>query len=94
MTEHQNINSPASSSSLSSTSATAAAVVAPEATRPWWREPVMWWVVGGPSLVVVASFITLGLALRYPDPVLQEQASAKAMQPAKEARNHAATGGK
>ncbi|MCV2354144.1 hypothetical protein LNV09_08185 [Paucibacter sp. B2R-40] len=91
MTEHQNINSSASSSASGSI---AAPTAAPEATRPWWREPVMWWVVGGPSLVVVASFITLGLALRYPDPVLQEQASAKAMQPAKEARNHAATGGK
>ncbi|WP_263571888.1 hypothetical protein [Roseateles oligotrophus] len=70
----------------------------PARTRPWWREPVMWLVVGGPSLVVVASFATLGLALSYPDPVLQEQAagnsSAKSMQPAKEARNHAATGGK
>ena len=66
-----------------------------ERTRAWWREPVMWLVVGGPSLVVVASFATLGLALHYPDPVLQEQqTAAKAMQPAKEARNHAATGGK
>jgi hypothetical protein len=66
-----------------------------ERKRAWWREPVMWLVVGGPSVVVVASFATLGLALHYPDPVLQEQqTAAKAMQPAKEARNHAATGGK
>ncbi len=70
----------------------------PERTRPWWREPMMWLVVGGPSLVVVASFATLGLAIINPDPVLQEQVAAssgaKSMQPAKEARNHAATGGK
>ncbi|MBT9495495.1 MAG: hypothetical protein IV107_24745 [Paucibacter sp.] len=66
-----------------------------ERTRAWWREPVMWLVVGGPSVVVVASFATLGLALRFPDPVLQEPtAVTKAMQPAKDARNHAATGGK
>ena len=73
---------------------TSSSAPAPEATRPWWREPVMWWVVGGPALVVVASFVTLGLALRYPDPVLQEPVASKAMQPAKEGRNHAATGGK
>ena len=54
----------------------------------------MWWVVGGPSLVVVASFVTLGLALRYPDPVLEKPVASKAMQPAKDGRNHAATGGK
>lgn len=70
----------------------------PERKRPWWREPVMWLVVGGPSLVVVASFATLGLAISNPDPVLQEQVDAssavKSMQPAKEGRNHAATGGK
>lgn len=36
----------------------------------WWREPMMWLVVGGPALVVVASFITLTLAVKHPDPVL------------------------
>ena len=69
----------------------------------WWREPMMWLVVGGPSLVVVASFVTLALALIYPDPVLSEKspenrtgsvAAVKAMTPANEGRNHAATGGK
>ena len=79
MTENQNTSSPPA---------------APESTSPWWREPVMWWVVGGPSLVVVASFVTLGLALRYPDPVLDKPVANKAMQPAKDGRNHAATGGK
>ncbi len=69
---------------------------APARRRPWWREPVMWLVVGGPALVVVASFATLGLALHYPDPVLEtaNEGAAKSMQPAKEGRNHAATGGK
>jgi hypothetical protein len=41
---------------------------------PWWRERIMWLVVGGPSLVVVASFVTLALALIYPDPVLDDHA--------------------
>lgn len=72
---------------------------APPVRKPaWWREPVMWLVVGGPSLVVVASFATLGLAISNPDPVLQEQVDAssalKSMQPAKDGRNHVATGGK
>ncbi|MDN3922037.1 hypothetical protein [Roseateles violae] len=64
--------------------------------RPWWREATMWLVVGGPALVVVAGILTLVLALRYPDPVLDEKPAAKtsaAQLPAGKARNHAATGG-
>jgi len=70
-----------------------------EKPKSWWREPMMWLVVGGPALVVVASFATLSLALSHPDPVLQEQVATakasgvKALTPAREARNHAATGG-
>jgi len=66
---------------------------------PWWRTPMMWLVVGGPLLVVVASFITLSLAIGHPDPVLEDKvvankaSGAKALIPAREARNHAATGG-
>ncbi|MCU7370125.1 hypothetical protein PEC18_04400 [Paucibacter sp. O1-1] len=72
--------------------------------RPWWREYMMWLVVGGPSIVVVASFVTLGLAITHPDPVIEVvpvQASAgsdvapsSAQTPAMKARNHAATGGR
>lgn len=76
----------------------------PKSTGPWWREKFMWLVVGGPSLVVVASFATLALALHFPDPVLEDRApeasgaDAKAklptaLAPAQKARNHAATGG-
>lgn len=72
-----------------------------------WREPMVWLVVGGPASVVVASFFTLALALKHPDPPLDLQAtaarSADEVEPAdlraKEgdvpaliARNHAATG--
>lgn len=46
-----------------------AAMAAP--SGPWWRHPMMWLVVGGPSLVVVASFITLTLAIRHGDPVVE-----------------------
>jgi hypothetical protein len=59
---------------------------------PWWRLPIVWLVIGGPLLVVVASFATLALAIRYPDPVLTTpKARTSAETPAMEARNHAAT---
>ncbi|MDR7268083.1 hypothetical protein J2X20_000712 [Pelomonas saccharophila] len=76
-------------------------------SKPAWREPMMWLVVGGPATVVVASFLTLGLALRHPDPPLDirattqhaaddvEPADVRAQSgdvPALVARNHAATG--
>lgn len=44
---------------------------------PWWRVPMVWLVIGGPLLVVIASFVTLGLALKYPDPVLQTSSQAQ-----------------
>jgi uncharacterized protein len=58
---------------------------------PWWRVPVVWLVLGGPALVVVASFVTLALALARPDPVLPlGPAAGSADTPAVQARNHAA----
>ena len=72
-----------------------------------WREPMVWLVVGGPATVVVASFITLALAIRHPDPPLELRPTAQAADdaepadlraragdavPALVARNHAATG--
>lgn len=46
-------------------------------TRPkqadiWYREPWLLLVVGGPALVVVASFITLYLAITRPDPLVSK----------------------
>lgn len=71
------------------------------ASKPWWRFPMMWLVVGGPAAVVVASFATLTLAITDPDPVIEQSARPSAdgiddaaQQPAMRARNHAATGGK
>ena len=73
---------------------------------PWWRHPMMWLVVGGPAIVVLASFVTIYLAVSRPDPVYSDasragssaQQSAEALGkaelvPAIQARNHAATGG-
>lgn len=69
----------------------------------------MWLVVGGPALVVVGCVITIVIAIRNPDPVLNKaayerdmrslehlegQAKMEAlikMQPAHQARNHAAS---
>ena len=38
---------------------------------PWWRVPMVWLVISGPLIVVIASFVSLGLAVKYPDPVLR-----------------------
>jgi len=49
-------------------------------------------VIGGPALVVVASFVTLGLALSHPDPVLSARTGVSAAEmPAVQGRNHVAT---
>lgn len=59
---------------------------------PWWRLPIVWMVIGGPLVVVVASFVTLAVALQHPDPVIQAAPDSSASeQPAVQARNHAAT---
>lgn len=65
------------------------------AATAWWQVGMVWLVLGGPLLVVVASFATLALAIIYPDPVLQNPTGLSAsQQPAVQARNHAATGGR
>jgi hypothetical protein len=73
--------------------------------QQWWQFGMVWMVVAGPALVVVASFITLYLAITRPDPVLDEDYYRKGMEinktlpdnpaslaPALQGRNHAATG--
>lgn len=83
-------------------------VALPHATKdgqPWWKFGHVWLVVAGPVIVVVASFITLYLAVTRPDPVLDENYyqkgveinksmvdDPKSLAPAMKARNHAATG--
>lgn len=41
-------------------------------SRAWWREPMMWLVVGGPAAVVVAGVATVMIAVARPDPVVAE----------------------
>jgi hypothetical protein len=74
---------------------------------PWWKFGHVWLVIAGPAIVVVASFITLYLAITRPDPVVTEDYYLKgieinktldgtvqdaSMAPAIQARNHAQTG--
>jgi hypothetical protein len=64
---------------------------------PWWRVRMVWLVVGGPAVVVVASVATLVIALRGADVPLHETAgkvSAESMTPATQARNHATAPGR
>lgn len=42
----------------------------PSAGQPWYREPYVWLVLGGPLVVVVASVITYYIAAQGADPVL------------------------
>ncbi|SCK56978.1 hypothetical protein VAR608DRAFT_5968 [Variovorax sp. HW608] len=71
-------------------------------SQPWWRYPLLWMVLAGPAVVVVASFVTLWLAMRSPDPVVAEDyyrqgieinktLADKKLMPALSGRNHAAT---
>jgi hypothetical protein len=68
-------------------------------TTPWWRVGMVWLVVGGPAVVVVAAISTAVIAVRGADIVLTNLPAAMgpghtaptALTPAREARNHAAT---
>lgn len=74
--------------------------------QSWWKYGHVWMVVSGPALVVVASLLTFYIAVRTPDPVIEEDYYRKgveinqtleggrssSMAPAHQARNHAATG--
>ncbi len=67
--------------------------------QPWWRFGLVWMILGGPAVVVVAGFITLYIAVSNPDPVLQVTPRTAAQErqgithaPAMQGRNHAATG--
>lgn len=74
------------------------------AAKPWWSFGIVWMIIAGPAVVVVAAFATLYLAITIPDPVLPTEAlnprnalqnqsqQDAAMAPAMQARNHAATG--
>jgi uncharacterized SAM-binding protein YcdF (DUF218 family) len=57
---------------------------------PWWRVRMVWLVIAGPLLVVLAGVVTTVVAVRGADPVVRAQAAAPSLAPAIQARNHAA----
>lgn len=73
-------------------------------SQKWFQNPYVWLIIGGPALVIVASFITLYLAITHPDPPIDDyyrkgieinktlDAEHDGMAPAIQARNHAQTG--
>lgn len=60
---------------------------------PWWHHRMMWLVIGGPLLVVVAGIVTAVIAARGADPAVPVGAAQpkERAAPAMQARNHAAT---
>lgn len=66
----------------------------PEAeNKPWWRFPIVWMVIAGPAIVVVAGITTVVIAVKNVDPVLDTskgQVKGVIDMPAVQARNHAA----
>ncbi|MEI8171616.1 MAG: FixH family protein [Rhodoferax sp.] len=79
-----------------------------EQSAPWWKFGHAWMVFALPAIVVVASFITLYLAVTRPDELVTEDYYRKGVEinktlentaensashaPALQARNHAQTG--
>ena len=63
-----------------------------EQQPPWYRLPIVWMVIGGPAIVVVASLFTVGIAVKHVDPVIDvtKTPSQPGLAPAVQARNHAA----
>lgn len=45
----------------------------PTAPRPWYREPWPWVLIAIPALTVIASAITIWLAVTRPDPLVVER---------------------
>lgn len=77
----------------------------PLPAQPWWKFGYVWMVIAGPAIVVVAGFITLFIALKYPEQVINEDYYRKGQEinqtlvnpaaslaPAMQGRNHAQTG--
>ncbi len=67
--------------------------------RPWWRYGMVWLVISGPLVVVVAGIVTAVIAFKGADPVVRSnhpavraQGQSIALEPAVVGRNHAATG--
>lgn len=75
----------------------------PNEPKPWWKHGYVWLLISGPAVVVVAGLVTAWIAVTSPDPVVAEDyyrkgteinkqlANERALVPAQQGRNHAAT---
>ncbi len=73
-------------------------------SKRWWQFGYVWFLLAGPILVIIASFITAYLAITNPDPAIEDyyrkgieinktlDAERDGLVPALQGRNHAATG--
>lgn len=57
---------------------------APEKTEPWWRVGMVWLVLGGPAVVVVAGIVTAVIAVRGADRVVTDTQRPAASAPVSE----------
>ncbi|MEG1655809.1 MAG: FixH family protein, partial [Hafnia sp.] len=86
------------------TTTTQPAASSEKTAAPWWKFGHVWLVLAGPIIVVIAGFTTLWIAVKSPDPVIEEdyyrkgieinqtlQNPEKSFAPALKSRNHAAT---
>lgn len=79
-------------STVRTVQATTPAAPSSQPREPWWKVGMVWLVIGGPLVVVVAGIATLVIAIRNPDPVLTPApVSDRSQLPAVQGRNHAAT---
>ena len=58
---------------------------------PWWRVGIVWLVLAGPAVVVVAGIATTVIAVNGADAQMKPQAASVSELPAVQGRNHAAT---
>ena len=49
------------------------------APLPWWRYGMVWFMLAGPAIVVVAGLVTAGIAFRHADVVLTETPTATSL---------------
>jgi uncharacterized protein len=72
-------------------------------SKPWWKHGHVWLLISGPAVVVVAGVVTFWIARGSSDPIVtedyyrkgleinQQLARDRALMPAVQGRNHAAT---
>lgn len=70
---------------------------------PWWKYGLVWLLIAGPAAVIVAGIATIWIAVASPDPLVahdyyrrgieinKQLARERALLPAVQGRNHAAT---